>query len=789
MSKELHTIQGTQFNLSPIPETENKKSNFEWHVDMRLTAPELKHPQLIVISQNLKYCIQDECKPSLQYIEPITKDELRAIVAKFPIETPLVICYGDGQNRYRYEIIDALSMRKKSSRDVKQENPDPFEKAKLHGKQWLEENAGLFALWEKEGRNIKIFTASQIMETGLYELDWMTSETADKSIPIAPEKIYIKKINTTTLEYAVFSTKDNEFKKGFITADQIPELSPLLAEEKFERTEVNQCRKFLVKIVQCASLQGHTQMDSCQNKYEKLNSDFKKTEPSLKELQNLFNNFAKTATQVLYKDLKRACKSGQAFYFENATTSLSSSELEEKLFAASLKYLLHETAVLSELAQLMDFKFLLYKQKIKQIHHKSNSESLDFADFSKKLIRLLPKCGLSLTKSKMQYREFASSRDPEEIRQSKKSIKPKPPASHSQSPSPTFFSSSGALTSEHLSNIELLAVTTSYFQLINTVPVPSPSPIHRSRSNDSNKSFISTEKSIVSTDTCATTSSSENLVSASGDFFDESLFPKAYVGETKITPSSSPTTSNNSFDVQNVKREKIARFCCELFCTMIKSSAYTKIECLERIIDSPFNEDTRILLIEAANKKDSSDPSQIEIGLDVCPQTTRLFLTGSEWKNNIQAYCCNLFANIYRKKIFDYATALTKAGSSPLDGKYREELKYFIQTGSSRFNSHLQPRSNESTTVKSLPLPDFLLTSNKKSSLLVKPGSWPPNVRESKNHKPTKAKIETPPATSYRKGATSRFFRIPLLNNPTGKSAQYGRRVSIAYNNNDGESS
>lgn len=89
----------------------------------------------------------------------------------------------------------------------------------------------------------------------------MSDQEADEKngdAHIKPGKIYIRKYNDSTLEYAVYCNNDKEVKRSFISTNQLPELSELLRAKKFEETEVKECRNFLEKILQITSKKGHT---------------------------------------------------------------------------------------------------------------------------------------------------------------------------------------------------------------------------------------------------------------------------------------------------------------------------------------------------------------------------------------------------------------------------------------------------------------------------------------------------------------------------------------------------
>ena len=700
MQKEHLLFQGESIrNLGSIPETENNdnkepnhnlKPTPKWHVDLGLTPAELKQPQLIVISQNLSYFIENN-KPAFRFIQPITLEELDAIVAKFPVQTPLVICYGDGQNRYRREVIYPLNMQpRKTTDEVKHENLDPWAQSRANGLKWIEENAKLVEKWKLEKRTIRLCTATEFM-----------------------------------------------------------------------------------------------QQESCEVTYQKICSEYNSPGPSTKltELRKLFENFAKMAMQTLYKDLIRSCKSGQTFYFGNSVEALSLENLESKLFDASLKYLLHETAVLVELCKLMDFQYLHYKQKNKKGHNGSNSESLDFKQFSKQLIHLLPKCDLGLKNSKIQYREFFSTLNSSEIlsKTKKKSSKEKPPQPRSQTPSPTlaqnFLSNSDPLTRECLLNYDVLEVTQF------TLKRKTHATLSRSPSIDSNKTYCSTDTN----GTAASTDTISSCSALANDNLEDDFSPLEKVREVKLIPSSSST---NSLD--NVKREEIAGFCFELFCSMIKSAKYNKIECMEKIASSPFNQETRSQLIDAANKKDENKSTEgIEIKLNISTtKPKQLFLEGSDFNGNIQIYCCEIFANIYQKKIFTYEMAVIKIGGSPLSGEYRGELMNYIKEGnfislaisqSTKFDPRTKPLFRFPEKTRSLPIPTPSLRENKKLSSTVKAGSWPPRNLKSELPRYAPLKVNTPPITSSHR---PRFFGTPIPTN-LNRTDVRTRRVSFVISQDE----
>ncbi len=672
MQKEHGKIQGDLPTISELEKKEIKKPNHNliWHVELGLNTTELKNPQLIVISQNLSYCIQNG-KPSLKFMQPITLEELDAIVAKFPVETPLVICYGDGQNRYRREVIYSLNMNSiKETDEVKDENLDPWEQSKADGVKWLAENAKLVEKWKLEKRTIRLCTAAEFMET-----------------------------------------------------------------------------------------------NSCENTYQKICSQYYSSTTSsnkLIELKTLFKNFAGVAMQTLYKDLIRNCISGQKFYFGDSPKELKVEELESKLFDASLKYLLHETAVLVELCKLDNFQYLLYKQKIKKDHNGSNSESLNFQQFSRKLIHLLPKCYLGLmdsTKRKIQYREFVSSQNSEVLLEKtnkklhKQNTIKKPRSQTSSAISNEYFPSHPTGTEMISEGFDIVQITYQRYKK----PLVA-APVRRSPSNDSNKSYCSTETS------GSLASQDSSPLSSTCDSFDEKFFFEP-VREVKITPSKSPTPSTPE---DNIKREKIARLCCELFCHMIKSDKFNRIECLVAIADSPFNEDTRTILTDAANQKDSKDNKEIKVLLDVTPETKHEFLAGSEYRKDIQFYCVDLFIRIYQKRVLALGDALTKISKSPLDEKYRQEILNYIHHA---FDRRIKPLFNTPAMTRSLPIPSALKRNNNYTSLAK---SWPPSNKS--GLLPGYSPLNVNPPTPSRKKPN--FFSTPSSINRT---VDTGRRASLGY--------
>lgn len=93
-----------------------------------------------------------------------------------------------------------------------------------------------------------------------YELSLMTDQEIDDDDKIKPQKLYIRRFDNRTLEYAVFCPDDTKVKRSFISVDQLPELSSILTGEKFEQKSVHACRNLLEDILRITSRKGHTEI-------------------------------------------------------------------------------------------------------------------------------------------------------------------------------------------------------------------------------------------------------------------------------------------------------------------------------------------------------------------------------------------------------------------------------------------------------------------------------------------------------------------------------------------------
>lgn len=681
MSKQQCTKPSDQNSNSPIHGHSKlkEKYNLKWYVQIDLTEDDFQHPQLMVISQGLSYYAYNN-KPSLQFNPTITLQELETIVAKFPKKTPLVICYGDGQNWYRYKVIGELYPKPKKEKDYKNdqnikknEKDDKhdiyWEKAKSDGAKWKKDNGDLLAKLKTEGRDITLLNASEFM-------------------------------NMPSCE-TLFQQLKADYKK-----------------------------------------------------YQEMKSDPEQLENfKTKELNQLFEKFATTARNTLYKDLIRSREAGSDFYYGDSPDPLSLDELKDILFEASLNYLLHETAVLVELCKLKNFQHLLYKSKTTR--KKSKSEALDFEKFSIDLIHYLSKYELISRDCKMQYKEFISTTNPKDIqpKSNNKSSKQMDQSTDLKIDSPTLYEfHPNGLTEKQLKALTkgntVLKVTTTTVEYIPLPPEPQKNKVKKSITTQSTSSTVTSNQSF----SC----SNENFNENENDSESENGSPLKYIPQTN-----SPITFFNipklyKSPLRKEQREKIASFCCELLCEMIKSDQFTIIQCKEKIIQSPCNQTTRLKLIEATNKIDQTQDRQtIEIKLDLKSDSSNGLLSETEYGKDIQEFVFELFFFIYEKKLFDYSTALTKIAIWGLDSQYADK---FIQ--------QVKGKDEKPSPQNSMPIPQP--KKQRRKPLYTSIGSFPP----------TKYQLESKPNNSKPKSASSNELNI-------SKTATVIRSTSFTNSNND----
>lgn len=118
------------------------------------------------------------------------------------------------------------------------------------------EHLKIFRNQDRARRDLDTFLF-RILE--VLDLCLMSSQEVNLDTTIEPGKIYIRKFNDNVLEYAVLCTEDQEVKRGFISKQQLPELSTVLVEgQEFKEAQVQECRNFLNKILGITSKKGHT---------------------------------------------------------------------------------------------------------------------------------------------------------------------------------------------------------------------------------------------------------------------------------------------------------------------------------------------------------------------------------------------------------------------------------------------------------------------------------------------------------------------------------------------------
>ncbi len=110
-----------------------------------------------------------------------------------------------------------------------------------------------------EQQNATILQLAQL-SFEMHDLCLMSSEMAKDNTKIAYKKICIGKSDNSTLQYAV-RFDEKTVHRGFISKDQLAELSPLLEKKEFKQAEVDICKGFLPKILQITSEQGHIFLD------------------------------------------------------------------------------------------------------------------------------------------------------------------------------------------------------------------------------------------------------------------------------------------------------------------------------------------------------------------------------------------------------------------------------------------------------------------------------------------------------------------------------------------------